>query len=383
MVAALLITAIAGMLIWLVFFKFKWIRFTYGWGFFLSFFLVHLLLVFLIGLRFVAPYTTDARMVQHTIQLIPRLPEPTLVTAVLVEPSAPIKKGQPLFQFDRRPYEYKVRQLEAALAAARQNVLVLKAEQDAAAASVAKAKAELRYADTELQRQKMLVPQRASSVEDLQKAAARRQANRAAVTEAQAEYERARIKYDAQINGENPTVAEINAELAQARYYLGNTTMTAPEDGTIINIQVRPGMVSGIVRFGAIASFIVDADRYLIGTFFQPQLKYVKDGQPVEVAMDLYPGQIFKAKVETIWWASGEGQMLPSGTLPAFQPAPKDAPQGQFAVRIRFDAEHQNRFPIGAQGAVAIYTGGGGFAALRRIAIRTYSWLNWLYPLPF
>ena len=74
MVAALLITTIVGILIWLVFFKFKWIRFTYGWGFFLSFFLVHLLLVFLIGLRFVAPYTTDARMVQHTIQLIPRLP---------------------------------------------------------------------------------------------------------------------------------------------------------------------------------------------------------------------------------------------------------------------------------------------------------------------
>ena len=27
--------------------------------------------------------------------------------------------------------------------------------------------------------------------------------------------------------------------------------------------------------------------------------------------------------------------------------------------------------------------GGGGFAALRRIVIRTYTWLNWLYPLPF
>ena len=41
------------------------------------------------------------------------------------------------------------------------------------------------------------------------------------------------------------------------------------------------------------------------------------------------------------------------------------------------------KFPIGAQGAAAIYTGGGAFAALRRIAIRTYTWLNWLYPIPF
>jgi len=47
------------------------------------------------------------------------------------------------------------------------------------------------------------------------------------------------------------------------------------------------------------------------------------------------------------------------------------------------DDEDQSRFPIGAQGAAAIYTKGGGFAALRRIVIRTYSWFNWLYPLPF
>ena len=58
----------------------------------------------------------------------PRLPQPTLLTAVLAEPNMPVKKGQPLFQFDRRPYEYKVRQLEAQLAKARQNVLVLQAD---------------------------------------------------------------------------------------------------------------------------------------------------------------------------------------------------------------------------------------------------------------
>ena len=73
MVAALLMTAIAGIVIWLVFFKFKWIRFTYAWGFFLLFFVLHLVLVFLIGMRFVAPYATDAKAVQHTIQLTPRL----------------------------------------------------------------------------------------------------------------------------------------------------------------------------------------------------------------------------------------------------------------------------------------------------------------------
>ena len=52
-------------------------------------------------------------------------------------------------------------------------------------------------------------------------------------------------------------------------------------------------------------------------------------------------------------------------------------------MKIHLDAEHQQKFPIGAQGAAAIYTGGGGFAALRRIVIRTYTWMNYLYPLPF
>src|SRR6266404_725422 len=82
-------------------FRFKLIRLTPGWGIIFGFFVVHLMLVFLIGLRFVTPYSTNATVVQRTIQLIPRLPEPTLVTGVLVDEGAAVKKGQPIFQFDR------------------------------------------------------------------------------------------------------------------------------------------------------------------------------------------------------------------------------------------------------------------------------------------
>src|SRR5277367_2064372 len=126
MVAGLLILVIYGAAVWLVFFKLKLLKFSITWGVVSGLVGIHILLIFLIGIRFVTPYSTDARVIQHTIQLIPRLPDPTLVTAVLVQPDVPIKKGQPLFQFDRRPYEYKVRQLEAALAQAQQDVTVLK-----------------------------------------------------------------------------------------------------------------------------------------------------------------------------------------------------------------------------------------------------------------
>jgi multidrug resistance efflux pump len=119
--------------VWLVFFRLKWLKFTVGWAIVSAFTVMHVLLIFLIGLRFVTPASNNAKVVQNTIQLVPRLPEPTLVTAVLVGQNQPVKKGQALFQFDRRPYEYKVKQLEAQLVQAKQNVLILKADIDVAA----------------------------------------------------------------------------------------------------------------------------------------------------------------------------------------------------------------------------------------------------------
>jgi len=145
MIAALLVLSVACATFWLVFFRFKLIRLTPGWGIVFAFFVIHLMLVFLIGLRFVTPYSTNAVVVQRTIQLVPRLPEPTLVTAVLVEEDVPVKMGQPLFQFDRRPYEYKVRQISAQLAEAKQNVSVLKLDVEVATQNSNKARIELAY----------------------------------------------------------------------------------------------------------------------------------------------------------------------------------------------------------------------------------------------
>ena len=118
----------------------------------------------------------------------------------------------------------------------------------------------------------------------------------AAVRETQAEADRARLRYESEIGGVNTSVAEAQAELDQALYYLDNTTMVAPEDGRIVNLQVRPGMVSGDWRIGAIASFICEADRYLLASYNAESLKFVNIGQPVEITLNLYPGQIFKGK---------------------------------------------------------------------------------------
>jgi hypothetical protein len=92
-------------------------------------------------------------------------------------------------------------------------------------------------------------------------------------------------------------------------------------------------------------------------------------------------GQIWRGKVQAIWQGSGAGQMLPSGTLPNFHYVPSETPQGQFAVAITLDDPDQVKFPIGTQGRAAIYTNpDSAFVILRKVALRGYSWYNWLYP---
>ena len=369
------------LLIWLVFFKFRWLQFSIAWGMVSSLVIVHLLVIFMIGLRFATPYATEARVIQHTIQLTPRLTEPTLVTAVLVAPNAHVAKGTPLFQFDRRTYDYKVRQLEAELARAKQDVAILNADVEVAAQKVSRLLAQLEYSQYELKLYKDLASHGAGPEEDAQKWAAQVSADQAGVREAQAEQHRSELRYRSEIGGVNTTVAAIQAELAQARYYLDNTLMVAPEDGYIINLQVRLGMVAGNIRLGAIASFVCDADRYLLANFFQENLKYVKPGQSAEVALDLYPGQIWKGKVEAIWQGSGAGQMVPTGTVPNFAAIAADAPQGQFVVAIKLEEKDQSKFPIGTQGRATVYAQPKSpFVIVRRIGIRAYSWFNWLYP---
>lgn len=367
-------------IVWLVFFKFHWLRFSIAWGVVSALVVFHLALIFLIGLRFVTPYSKDVKLIQHTIQLTPRLSEPTLVEAVLVRENVHVKKGTPLFRFDPRTYEYKVRQLQAQVAEAEQNVRVLNADVQVAAANIVKLSSELAYAKYQQRLSLDLAKRGAGPLDDAEKWSAQVAADEAGIKEARSEEERARLRYESEIGGVNTTVASRTAELEQARYYLDNTTMVAPEDGYIINLQVRPGMVAGDYRMGAIASFICDADRYLLATYFQENLKYVKPGQSIEAALDLYPGQIWTGRVVAIWQGSGAGQLLPTGVLPDWASS-ADVPQGRFATVIALDGLDQSRFPIGMQGRVAIYTNPKSpFAILRQVDIRAYTWFNFLYP---
>lgn len=323
---------------YLIFARLKWLTFNKIWAVFLALSCAHLCIMFVVGLRFITPYAKEAKVIQHTIQITPRLPEPTLVSEVLVQSNTHVKKGQALFQMDRRPYQYKRDQAKAQL----EKAISLKS-----------------YASYQLKLSKDLVRKGAGPQEDVQ-------------------------KWESQLAAEGAAIKLAEAEELQAQFYLDNTLITAPEDGYLINIQVRPGMLAGDYRIGAIASFVCDADRFLLADLFQENLKYVNPGQEVEVAFNLYPGQIFKGKVDSVWMGSRDGQILPSGYLPKFDYKSPEYPRTQFGVAIKLDGLDQDKFPIGAQARAVIYTRPfSPFAAIRKVDIRSYSWFNFLYPFSF
>lgn len=379
MLIALAITLFYIIFVWLVFFKLELLRFNIVWGIVTFWVGAHLLLIFLVALRFFQPFTLDSHVIRSTIQIVPKLTQPTILTEVLVTPNEPVKAGDPLYRFDDTVFRLQVEGARAQLAAAEQNVKIMAEDVAAASDSVDRATAKLGFSMAQRARYETLVPQGGARQDELDRWEETVTEDEASVRQAEANLRKARLALESSVDGVNTGVAQAQAKLSEAEYFLENTTIRAPEDGMIVSQQARPGLVVGDVRLGAIASFVTDADPYILAVYRQQNLKFVEPGQPVEVALDLYPGDILTGEVEAVWWATAQGQYLPSGRLPDFV-LPK--PPGHIAVQIRVDLPEDRVFPAGGHAAVAIYTGmGKSFEFLRRINIRLYSFANFIRPL--
>jgi len=379
MFVALGITLFYIIFVWFIFFKAKWLKFNITWGIVTFWVGAHLLLVFLVALRFFQPFSIDSHVVRSTIQIVPRLTEPTILTEVLVEPNTEVKKGDPLYRFDDTVFSLEVAEATAQLVAAEQNAKILEQDVIAASEAIERANAQLAYALTQQARYENLVPAGGARQDELDRWDEQVTEDQAQVKEAEANLEKAQLALNSQIDGVNTGILQAQAQLEKAQYFLDNTTIYAPEDGMIVSQQARPGLVVGDIRLGAIASFVTKDNPYILATYRQQNLKFVEPGQEVEVALDLYPGEILTGKVEAIWWATRQGQYLPSGRLPGFE-LPKLP--GRIAVQISVDIPDGHTFPAGGHAAVAIYTGQGkSFEFLRRINIRLYSFANFIRPL--
>ncbi len=92
------------------------------------------------------------------------------------------------------------------------------------------------------------------------------------------------------------------ASLAVASVNIGYTKIYAPGDGTVGERQVRPGQ---LVSPGTQVISFVALTKWVQANFRETQLTNVKVGDPAEVRIDEYPGQLIRGKVVEIAPASG------------------------------------------------------------------------------
>jgi membrane fusion protein (multidrug efflux system) len=92
------------------------------------------------------------------------------------------------------------------------------------------------------------------------------------------------------------------ASLAAVQVNLGYTKIYAPDDGTVGERQVRPGQ---LVSPGTQVISFVALTKWVQANYRETQLTNVKIGDPAEIHIDEYPGQLIRGKVVEIAPASG------------------------------------------------------------------------------
>jgi multidrug resistance efflux pump len=324
------------------------------------------------------PSSADARVFQRVVQVVPHITAPGRVLEVSGQPNAPIKKGAVIFTIDPQQFQFDVRRLEAALAAAEQSVPQLKSSVDQASAGVEKANVQLNLAKADFERQTELFEKKVVAQAALDRSERNLQSAEQAVAGARAAEDRARLAYQSNIGSENTAVAQARQQLAQAKYNVEESVVRAPCDGYATNIQLVPGAV--VSAAASVMPFVCERDESNVGmvvaSFMQGPYLRINKGDYAEVVFPMYPGHVFPGKVLTTIDLASEGQLSASGLYPGSN-APGTA---RFAVRIKLDDADKLRLPAGTQGNAAVYTGDVQIAGIIRMALmRMTSWTNYLF----
>jgi multidrug resistance efflux pump len=398
-----LLLGIYSFFVWLIFFKFKWLAWTTTAAVIVITIPIISLAGLLLVLNVVAPSALDVQVVKYVVQIVPRVPG--RVIEVPVEPNRLIHRGDLLFRIDPRPFQYQVDKLRAELASTRADVSAQGEELRAAEAQIdvslnrvrsigssieatraRLALAELRVGQTtqlastgagELFEQQRWESDVAQQRADLGALLPQLSAAEQEVTAARARAEAVRDRVSATTGDEQADVAQIRAKLREAEWQVAETSVYAPADGHVINLQLRPGSTVAQFPMLPVMSF-VEEQHVILALFWQNELHKVEPGNEAELALSTYPGRIIKAKVDSIIWAQGQGQLPLTGTLP--QTGAVATPQGRFAVKLVLDDPDKGMFlAAGARGTGAIYTKHlHAVHIIRKVLLRVTSYLNWI-----
>lgn len=297
-------------LAWLVFFRFKLLPWNWPWRI-VSFLLgAAILAVFVALLNTLTPSGRIA-VIGRVVEVTPNVAGQ--VTDIDVQPNTLVKAGAILFQVERAPYEYKVKQLQAALAEARQKVEQIKSNVELAAADAEAVAAQLAYAVKRRDALAQLVQTNSTAKLNAEEAVAQVGIYTAQLVAARARETNAKLALGSEIDGENTTVAQLVAQRDNAKWELDQTTIRAPADGYVSTMALAVG--TRAVPLRSALSFILADDITLIGVFSQNGFRSVKPGATVKLVFASEPGYIYKSTVGSMVQGVGQGQIAVSGIL--------------------------------------------------------------------
>ncbi|MFC2252283.1 HlyD family secretion protein [Labrys portucalensis] len=256
--------------------------------------------------------TDDAYVKADSTTIAPKVSG--YIASVLVNDNQPVKAGEVLARIDDRDFRVALEQAKAQVAAAKATIankqaalVAEQAEIDAAQATVTVDLANQTFAEQEDKRYAELAQKGFGSVQNAQQAASRIAAARAAVTRDTAVLARATKQLDvnrAELTQAEAALAGAEATQDQAELNLSYTNLLAPIDGFVGNRTLRVGQY---VQAGTqLMAVVPSREAYIVANYKETQLTDVQAGQPVEVEVDTFPGQIFKGHVDSLSPASGQ-----------------------------------------------------------------------------
>ena len=386
----LLLLGIYSFFVWLIFFKFKWLPWTtLSQVIVITLPIIGLAMtIFLLNIS--APSSHDVRVINYVVPVNTRVNG--LVTEVAIEPNRPIKKGDVMFKIDPTPYALEVQAIEAQIAQLKVQLITAAANQRSLAEQLkaATGKKDATNAKLALTRQRLKQYQELSEAGagnrfDYEEAQADEVNLEAEVASATASEAQIREKLSAKTpEGDPDEVANVKAQILRAEAQLGDakwqldqTVYRAPADGTVVSLALRPGAMAVPLPMIPAMTF-VENEQWIMAMFQQNEVRKIKPGQEAEIALKMIPGRIIKCKVDSIMWATAQGQLPIGGASTSAGIAP--IPPKYLAVRLLVDDKDKAVFlASGAHGAGAVYTDHLTFLhLLRKVMVRVSTKLDWL-----
>jgi len=399
----ILLLGIYSAVVWLIFIKLKWLPWNIGTQVTVVIIPIVGLTSLVLYLNVVAPSTSDVRVIKYVVNVVPQVRG--RVVEVPVEPNRLVRKGDVLFRIDPTPYELAVRGLEAQLANTSASERELGEQLAGATGKIAEARGAMQQADarieevqsklelarTRVRQNRELVATGAGDSFALERAEtdvreltaqlenARSVAAQARASEVQAgaSERQVRQRMTGKVGTEYAPVAQVRAQLDNAKWELSQTTVFAPADGYAINVQLRPGSFTAAFPITPAMTF-VEQEYQVVALYHQNELHQVDPGNEAEFTLNTYPGRVIKASVDSIIWAQGQGQVANSTQLPTTGYGP--LPPGRFPVKLNVAQKDAELFlPAGAVGDGAIYTDHGEMVhIIRKIILRVGAKLDYL-----